>query len=198
MMFGPDRNGNFKKVVIKGIHENRVSITEARALSQVCVNVKVIGKNAEPIKNNHIRKGSCLINPIAQKTKGENPYHSLCIKYFDAQIKVLHHATTIQDGYQGVLHIGGVRQTVQAVKVQDMACMRTGDSGIIRFKFKYGVEYIEKGAKIMVREGNTKATGFITHIYSMNNPPTDLIDKFTANDSKVGMVATGSGKLSSN
>jgi GTPase len=24
MMFGPDRNGNFKPVVVKGIHENRV------------------------------------------------------------------------------------------------------------------------------------------------------------------------------
>jgi len=33
MMFGPDRNGNFKQIVIKGIHENRVSITEAKALS---------------------------------------------------------------------------------------------------------------------------------------------------------------------
>ena len=26
MMFGPDRNGNFKHVVVKGIHENRVPI----------------------------------------------------------------------------------------------------------------------------------------------------------------------------
>lgn len=136
------------------------------------------------------------MNPIAQKVKGINPYHSLCVKYFDAQIKVLHHATTIQDGYQGVLHIGGVRQTVQAVKVQDMSCMRTGDSGVIRFKFKYGVEYIEKGAKIMIREGNTKATGFITNVYSMNDPPKDLIDKFTTNDAKVGMFAIGSETLS--
>lgn len=77
-----------------------------------------------------------------------------------------------------------------------MACMRTGDSGVIRFKFKYGVEYIEKGAKIMVREGNTKATGFITNVYSMNNPPTDLVDNFTTNDSKVGMIARGSGTMS--
>jgi hypothetical protein len=39
--------------------------------------------------------------------------------------------------------------------------MRANDQGIIRFKFKYGVEFIEKGAKIMVREGNTKAFGYI-------------------------------------
>ena len=81
-------------------------------MASVCVNVKVSGKNPEPIKNNHIRKGSCLINPLAQKAKGINQYQNLCIRYFDAQMKVLHHATTIQEGYQGVLHIGGVRQTV--------------------------------------------------------------------------------------
>jgi len=190
MMFGPDRLGNFKPVIIKGIHENRVDITEAGEMASVCVNIKVSGKNAEPIKNNHIRKGSCLINHVAQKTKGVNQYQSLCIRYFDAQMKVLHHATTIQEGYQGVLHIGGVRQTVQAVRVaraaksgkdepaEDSGHMRNGDSGMIRFKFKYGVELIEQGAKIMVREGNTKAFGFIKQTYAMNAPPADLVDNF--------------------
>ena len=202
LMFGPDKNGNFRNVVIKGIHENRVSIEEAGEMSSICVNVKTVGKNTEPIKNNQIRKGSCLINPIAQKIKGQNPYHLLCVKYFDAKIKVLHHHTTIQDGYQGVLHIGGVRATVQAVRVQhkdkkenhqekEAMCMRTGDEGIIRFKFKYGVEFIEKGAKIMVREGNTKAFGSIIKVYPMNQPPEDLVDNFTANDARVGAFAVG-------
>lgn len=83
MIFGPDRNGNFKPVIIKGIHENRVSIQEAGEMTSVCVHIKTVGKNAEPIKNNQIRKGSCLINPLAAK-KGVNPYRSLCVKYFDA------------------------------------------------------------------------------------------------------------------
>ena len=69
--------------------------------------------------------------------------------------------------------------------------MRTGDEGIIRFKFKYGVEFIEKGAKIMVREGNTKAFGAIIKVYPMNQPPEDLVDNFTANDARVGAFAVG-------
>lgn len=52
MMFGPDRNGNFRPVVIKGIHENRVPITEAGEMASICVHVKTVGRNAEPIKNN--------------------------------------------------------------------------------------------------------------------------------------------------
>lgn len=47
------------------------------------------------------------------------------------------------------------------MSVKESNPMRTGDSGVIRFKFKYGVEYIEKNAKVMIREGNTKAFGFI-------------------------------------
>ena len=123
--------------------------------------------------------------------KGKNPYHSLCVKYFDAFIKVLHHHTTIKEGFQGVLHIGGVRQTVQAVQIRDATCMRANDKGTIRFKFKYGVEFVEKGAKIMVREGNTKAFGQIVDVYPMNAPPEDLVDNFTVNDSRVGLLALG-------
>ena len=52
MMFGPDRNGNFKPVVVKGIHENRVEIDAASEMSSVCVHIKTIGKSTEPIKNN--------------------------------------------------------------------------------------------------------------------------------------------------
>ena len=62
--------------------------------------------------------------------------------------------------------------------------LRTNDKGRIRFKFKYGVEYIEKGDKIMLREGNTKAFGHILKIYPMNDPPKDLVDNFKNNDEK--------------
>ena len=68
-------------------------------MSSITVAIKMTGKNAGPIKAKNIRKGSCLINPIVAKTKGVNPYLDLCVKYFDAQMKILHHATTIQEGY---------------------------------------------------------------------------------------------------
>ena len=182
LMFGPDKNGSFTPVMIKGIHENRVDIAEAPEMSSITVAIKMTGKNNGPTKMKHIRKGQCLINPITHKTKGYNPYQSVCIKYFDAQMKILHHATTIQEGYQAVLHMGGVRSTVQAVSITKEGKqdgdgehhLRNGDSGIIRFKFKYGVELIDKGAKLMVREGNTKAFGFVKETFPMNQPPSDL------------------------
>jgi GTPase len=56
--------------------------------------------------------------------------------------------------------------------------MRTNDVGIIRFKFKYGVEFVEEGQKIMIREGSTKAVGYITEVFPMNEPPEDLRDNY--------------------
>ena len=61
-MFGPDRLGNFKNVLVKGIHENRVKVNEAGEMASVCVHIKTVGAQNEAIKNNQIRKGSYLIN----------------------------------------------------------------------------------------------------------------------------------------
>ena len=95
LMLGPDRNGNFQLVTVKGIHENRVPIDIAPQNSLVCLNIK----SKEAINQNHIRKGTCLINPLKVTKPGLNPYHSVVAKYFEAKIKVLHHHTTIQEGY---------------------------------------------------------------------------------------------------
>lgn len=51
MMFGPDRNGNFKQVVIKGIHENRVDVDHADEMASCCVHIKTVGKGVD-IKSN--------------------------------------------------------------------------------------------------------------------------------------------------
>ena len=68
-------------------------------MAMVCFNVKTVGKGVE-IRDRDIRKGSYLINPIDDKTKGKNPYHSICVKYFDAEIKVMQNCnTTIKGGF---------------------------------------------------------------------------------------------------
>ncbi len=67
--------------------------------------------------------------------------------------------------------MGGVRQTVQALKIFNKSVLRAGDEDFIRFKFRYGVELIEKGSKLMIREGNTKCLGHVTEAYPMNINP---------------------------
>ena len=61
-------------MIIKDIHQNRVSILSAGPSSSITINVRPIGKN-NTLKQNHIRKGSILINPFLGKLKKEDPYH---------------------------------------------------------------------------------------------------------------------------
>lgn len=177
MMFGPDRYGNFKQIIVKDMQENRVPITMAKENQQCTLKVKA----KDNIKNTQIRKGSFLINQIEKKVKGLNAYNSVCVKYFNAKIKVNNHHTTIQEGYNSVIHIGGVRQTVEAVKL-DKDCLRVGDTGNILFKFKYGVEIVKYNQQLILREGATKAVGFITNVYGMNIPQDEVINHFFSNN----------------
>ena len=80
---------------------------------------------------------------------------------------ILHHATTIKENYQAVIHCGVIRQ---AAKVQEMnkEILRTGDKGHIRFKFMYRPEYLKIGTTILFREGKTKGLGIVSSIISSN------------------------------
>lgn len=43
--------------------------------------------------------------------------------------------------------------------------LRTGEKGIIRFKFMFYPEMIRLGSRVMFREGNTKGVGFVTKVH---------------------------------
>ena len=43
--------------------------------------------------------------------------------------------------------------------------MRTGDIGLVRFKFLAGVEVLEEGEQIMIREQKTQACGVIKKVH---------------------------------
>ena len=50
LYIGPDKIGQFKPVVVKGIHENRVEVTSAKKGSSICINVKSLNKKESAIK----------------------------------------------------------------------------------------------------------------------------------------------------
>ena len=109
LMFGPDKQGNFKTIKVKDIHQNRVPVSAAHQGMSVTLKVKQTGKNDLMINETSIRKGSFLINALAPQ-KGRNVYHDICSRYFKASIKLhVNHHTTISTNYQAVMHIGGVR-----------------------------------------------------------------------------------------
>jgi len=107
------------------------------------------------IKKEDIRKGMVLLDKDGDhKSSWE----------FEAEVMILHHATTIKENYQSVIHCGVIRQTATVVSMsKDL--LRTGDKGLIRFKFIKSPEYLHLGSSILFREGRTRGLGQISNIF---------------------------------
>mmetsp|Transcript_30385 Transcript_30385/g.30032 ORF Transcript_30385/g.30032 Transcript_30385/m.30032 type:complete len:320 (+) Transcript_30385:500-1459(+) len=158
LMLGPDKAGQYKSVTVRGIHIKRVSVDYAISGQSVCLNIRSNNKK-EQLKRNIVKKGMVAVD------------RSLCMETaweFDAEIVVLHHATTIRPNYQPIVHCGIVRQ---AAKVMSMnkELLRTGDTALVHFRFMFSPELIHSGMTILFREGRTKGLGVISQVYSMSN-----------------------------
>ena len=128
----------------------------------------------------------------AQMKKGgvqPNPsqvLEQLCIREFEAEVVILHHATTIKQNYQAVVHCAGIRQAATAIDIDKIASgsvqatltdgqtqmsegnkklLNTGDKGLVRFRFSYYPELLKPGSTIMFREGRTKGLGYVTRVF---------------------------------
>lgn len=155
VLLGPDKSNSFKPVVVKSIHVNRVPAEEAIAGEFACLAIKPSNKK-EILSRDEFRKGMVIIDA---SVKPESIWE------FDAEVLILHHATTVQPNYQAVVHCGVIRQ---AVKIVGMAkeLMRTGDKGQVRFRFMYNSEYLRPGYPLLLREGRTKILGLVTKVYT--------------------------------
>lgn len=154
LLCGPDRFKKFRRVTVKSIHVNRVPVEEAQSGNFVCCAIRSTNKK-EDLTKDDFRKGMCLLDPSLEPTP---------VWEFDAEIVVLHHGTTIKDGYQAVMHCGVVRQQVSILNM-DKSVLRAKDNAHIRFRFMYHPEYLKKDSTILLREGRTKILGIITQIY---------------------------------
>lgn len=86
---GPDKAGMFKPVLVKSIHHKMLPVEKAFAGQAVCFAIKSMIKK-DQLKRQNFRKGMILLD------KSEEP---VSIHNFEAEVKILHHATTIKPNY---------------------------------------------------------------------------------------------------
>jgi len=153
LFLGPDKLGKYKEIIVKTLrdsNDNKIDILNIGETGCMCI--KLINKKENLPRNLH--KGVILTN------KPKN------IKKFKANIKILHHPTTIKKNYESVIHTNNIRQTARIINIHnDNEYLRSGDNSIVDFEFVHKSEYIELGNNIMFREGQTKGFGIVTHIY---------------------------------
>jgi len=166
---GPDKLGQFKPVQVKTIHHKRILVESASAGQAVCFAIKSMLKK-DQLKRTGFRKGMIMLD------KATDPKS---IHDFEAEVKILHHATTIKANYQAVIHCGVIRQCAQVIDM-NKDLMRTGDTGFIKFRFMYRPEYLKVGTTILFREGRTKGLGVVSKLFpggfkQVEVPPTDEV-----------------------
>lgn len=155
LLMGPNKMNEYKLVSVRSIHFNRVPVDEVFAGQFCCLAIKSL-KKKEDLDKSDMRKGIVLLDPILMP----KPCWG-----FDAEVSILHHMSTIQPGYEAVMHCGVIRQSIRAVKM-DKDLLRSGDKANVTFRFLYNSEHLKPNSTFLLREGRTKILGFITKVYN--------------------------------
>jgi GTPase len=102
-------------------------------------------------------------------------------------VMILYHQTTIKPKYQSMLHVNATAQTCQIMSIEEIhrnaknqttitaddpdgQILRTGDRGLVRFRFMQRAEYLKEGTKLIFREGRTKGLGTVKHVFPVKDP----------------------------
>ena len=157
LLIGPTSDGEFKLVQIREIQFLRVNVKELCCGNSCSVKLKSLDKNFE-LNTNNFKKGMVLLDP---ETKLEPTME------FEVEAVIVHHSSTIKVGYQSVVHCHVIRQTCSIVEM-DKEYLRSGDKGIIKFRFMKKPEFMHVGDTILFREGRTRGKGKITKIFPID------------------------------
>ncbi|CAL1137035.1 unnamed protein product [Cladocopium goreaui] len=153
LLLGPDKVSQFKPVLVKTIQYKRVTVESAESGQHCSFALRSLVKR-ETLKKNMFRKGMVLLGPEIQPR---------AVWSFKAEVVILHHATTIREGYQAMIHCGIIRQCA-AVKHMSCELLRSGDKAIVTFRWCYHAEYVNLGETLLFREGRTKGLGRIVEV----------------------------------
>merc|ERR1719152_410375 len=116
---------------------------------------------------------------------------AVAVRQFEAAVVILHHSTTISEGYQPVVHCGVVRQSAAMIAIEGEEALRTGQRAKVRFRFMYFSEYLQPGATFLFREGRAKGIGKVTNLNCEDEPMT-----MTASNGGGSSNGSGSGGTS--
>ncbi|HDN74527.1 MAG TPA: GTP-binding protein, partial [Archaeoglobus sp.] len=142
---GPFNDGNFRKSRVISIEMHHYRIDKAKSGD-------IIGVALKNVRYDELRRGMVL---------SRNEPKS--VREFEADVYVFSHPTLIKPGYEPVLHIETIAETV-IFKDIDCKYLKAGDRGKVRIRFKYNPQFVYKGQKFIFREGKSKGMGEILKI----------------------------------
>jgi len=155
LLLGPDKASQFKPVLVKSIHYRRLPSDCVESGQHCALALRSLVKK-DVLKKPSFRKGMVLVDAALGAAAAWE---------FRAEVIILHHATTIRERYQAMIHCGIIRQCAQVVGMS-ADLLRTGDKAVVTFRFMFHGEYLRPGATILFREGRTKGLGRVLEVTS--------------------------------
>lgn len=144
LYMGPDANGEYITTKAKSIEIHYQPVKKAK-------NGQIVSVALQNVSEEDVRRGMVL-------SKGE----PTATKEFIADVMVLNHPTKISDGYEPVIHLETISESI--VVTPDNSPLLPGDTGQIQAKFKFNKYHIEEGQRFVFREGKSKGVGTIKEI----------------------------------
>jgi elongation factor 1-alpha len=114
---------------------------------------RIVGIALKGIEERELQRGMVLVPPHTEPTT---------VREFEAEIMVLNHPTRIDDGYEPVVHLETVSETVSIHPEEGQ--LLPGDTGRARVQFKFRPYAIEEGQRFVFREGRSKRVATVTDI----------------------------------
>ncbi|PSP77998.1 GTP-binding protein [Halobacteriales archaeon QS_4_69_225] len=146
LLVGPLADGAFREVEVRSIEMHYHRVEEASAGRIVGIALKGIGEA-------DLERGMVLLPRSADPD---------AVREFTAEVMVLNHPTRIHDGYEPVVHLETVSETVSIHPEEGQ--LLPGDTGTARVRFKFRPYTVEEGQRFVFREGRSKGVGTVTDV----------------------------------
>ncbi len=146
LLVGPLSDGSFQPVEARSIEMHYHRVDEASA-------GRIVGIALKGIAESELERGMVLVRNDAEPT---------AVREFEAEVMVLNHPTRIDDGYEPVVHLETVSETV-SIHPEDGQLL-PGDTGTARIRFKFRPYTVEEGQRFVFREGRSKGVGTVTSV----------------------------------
>lgn len=145
LMLGPTADGSFITTKARSIEIHYHSVNKATAGQLVSIAVRNVG--AEEVDRGMVLTSS-----------DQNPEP---VREFEAEVMILNHPTKVTNGYEPVIHLETVSETV---KLYPEETLLPGDKGVTNVRFKFHPYLIEEGQRFVFREGTSKGVGTVKSI----------------------------------
>jgi GTPase len=148
---------HYVEVKVRSMRQFRSSVVETVTAGNNCaIAIRAINRKYVLGRSN-VYRGVCLLSDAAVSNQMPE-----ATTWFEADITILHHATQIKVGYEVIVHLQMVRQSMRLIRIQDKGVLRDGDQAKCVFRFLQYAVHMHTGTKFVFREGLTKGVGLVT------------------------------------